>query len=159
VTPETTVTMQESTRGLEAAGANLIDTPLPDEGWDLTRAVWESYGGEMTTGDLYRLLRHWDWYRSAMLEWFRDYGLILRPVSATPAPEIGRTNVDTLYTVPFSMTGWPAAVVRAGTSPEGLPIGAQIVAHPWRDHVALAAARQIERVLGGWSPPTLTRTE
>jgi amidase len=44
-------------------------------------------------------------------------------------------------------------VVRCGTSPEGLPIGLQIVARHWRDDVALAAAAALEAELGGWRPP------
>jgi amidase len=43
--------------------------------------------------------------------------------------------------------------VRAGTSPEGLPIGVQLVAGPWRDDVALAAALKVQRALGAWAPP------
>jgi amidase len=44
-------------------------------------------------------------------------------------------------------------VVRAGTSPEGLPLGVQVIARPWREDVALALARRIEATLGGWRPP------
>jgi amidase len=40
------------------------------------------------------------------------------------------------------LTGWPAAVVRCGTSPEGLPIGVQVA----------AAAGRLEDVFGGWQP-------
>ena len=40
----------------------------------------------------------------------------------------------------FNLTGWPVVVLRAGTSPEGLPIGIQIVARPWHEHVALDPA-------------------
>jgi amidase len=57
------------------------------------------------------------------------------------------------YTIAYNLTGWPGAVVRAGTSPEGLPIGVQIVARPWREDLALAVARSIETALGGWQPP------
>jgi amidase len=53
----------------------------------------------------------------------------------------------------YSLTGWPAVSVRAGTSPEGLPIGVQIVARPWREDVALSVARHIESALGGWRAP------
>jgi amidase len=42
--------------------------------------------------------------------------------------------------------------VRAGVSPEGLPIGVQVVARPWREDVALAVAQIIETTLGGWKP-------
>jgi amidase len=59
------------------------------------------------------------------------------------------------YTMIYNLTGWPGAVVRAGTSPEGLPIGAQLVARPWREDVALAAAAEVERALGGWQRPPL----
>jgi amidase len=40
--------------------------------------------------------------------------------------------------------------VRAGTSPEGLPLGVQIVARPWREDVVLAVARHVETIMGGW---------
>jgi amidase len=45
--------------------------------------------------------------------------------------------------------------VRAGTSPEGLPIGVQLVAAPWREDIALALARRVEARTGGWQPPAL----
>ena len=45
--------------------------------------------------------------------------------------------------------------MRAATSPDGLPIGIQIVAKPWREDVVLLAAAHIERELGGWEPPSL----
>ena len=45
------------------------------------------------------------------------------------------------------------AVVHAGTSPDGMPVGVQIVARPWRADVALAVAQLIERECGGWQPP------
>jgi amidase len=46
-------------------------------------------------------------------------------------------------------------VVRAGTAPDGLPIGIQVVAHPWRDDVALAVAQAIEASTGGWKRPAI----
>ena len=45
------------------------------------------------------------------------------------------------------------AIVRDGTSPEGLPIGVQAVARPWREDIALALASRVESVLGGWHRP------
>ena len=59
------------------------------------------------------------------------------------------------YTGAYNLTGWPGAVVRGGTSPEGLPIGVQVVARPWREDVALAVAQQLETALGGWQPAAL----
>lgn len=60
------------------------------------------------------------------------------------------------YTQPFNLSGLPVAVVRCGTAAGGLPIGVQVVAGPWREDVALAAAGALERALGGWRPPPET---
>jgi amidase len=46
-------------------------------------------------------------------------------------------------------------VVRCGTSADGLPIGVQVVARPWREDVALAAAHYLEVMFGGWERPLL----
>jgi len=56
------------------------------------------------------------------------------------------------YTSQYNTTGWPAGVVRCGTSTEaaGLPLGIQVVAQPWRDDVVLAAMAYIEQQTGGW---------
>jgi amidase len=59
------------------------------------------------------------------------------------------------YTMTYNLTGWPAAVVRAGTSSQGMPIGVQLAARPWEEHVALAAAHTVERALGGYRKPSL----
>ena len=93
-----------------------------------------------------------------MLEYFSPYELIVCPANALPAIPHGlaQDNLDAFsYTMTYSLTGWPAAVVRAATSPEGLPIGIQIVARPWGEKIALSAAARIENELGGWKPPSL----
>ena len=65
----------------------------------------------------------------------------------------GRTNPG--YTMIYNTTGWPSAVVRAGTSPDGLPIGIQMIAQPWNEHVSLAAASYLEAKTGGWQKPPI----
>ena len=107
------------------------------------------------------LLEELDSYRSAMLGFIRNYDAILCPTCAFPATEHGGTVYDESrrggfsYTSAYNMTGWPGAVVRGGTSPDGLPIGVQVVARPWREDVALALARVIEEGAGGWQKPDL----
>ena len=67
--------------------------------------------------------------------------MILSPVFPTAAPPHGEVeNLDARYTNPHNLTGWPAATVRCGNAADGLPIGVQLAAHPWRDDIALAAA-------------------
>jgi amidase len=53
----------------------------------------------------------------------------------------------------YNVAGWPAAVVRCGVGPSGLPIGVQIVAAPWREDIALAVALRLESEFGGWKAP------
>ncbi len=97
-------------------------------------------------------------FRAAMFEFLQNYDAVLSPVCATPAVKHG-TSIDDetfrgfSYTMTYNVTGWPAAVVRCGESPEGLPIDLQVAAHPWREDVALAVALRLEEVFGGWKRP------
>jgi amidase len=100
---------------------------------------------------LYEWLDRW---RSRMLALFADHDAIVCPVNVGPAPRHGAFNRATAaYTQVFNLTGWPSTVVRAGTTPEGMPIGVQVVAHPWREDVSLALAGYLERALGPFPSP------
>jgi len=151
-------TLADAAAALRAAGLAVRDEPHPPGGHELTLRVWMSYRGEMGSEQLYDLLAEWDAYRVRMLEWFTTTDVVLCPVYDRTAllPDEQYEQDDDLglsYTTPYSLTGWPCAVVRCGTSAAGLPIGVQVVAHPWHDHVALAVAAVLERELGGWMPP------
>jgi amidase len=126
----------------------------------MTRLLEVLGSSPLTTAEFTGLFFQLDMWRSAMLSFMRDYDVILCPPCARTAMPHGTTFDDDnqilfSYTMLYNLTGWPGAVVRAGTSPEGLPIGAQAVARPWRDDVALAVAAHIESALGGWQRPTL----
>jgi amidase len=149
-TAETLHALERAAAALRAAGATVEDARHPEGGHALTLEVWRSYGGGTAGDELWRLLRRWDAFRSAMLAFADRYDLILCPVFPGPARRHGTMNVPgeiepSSFTTPHSLTGWPAATVRCGTSPEDLPIDVQIVARPWRDDVALAATLAIEQ--------------
>ncbi len=98
-----------------------------------------------------------DRFRGEMNSFMRKYDAILSPVAAFPAVVHGTSVRDNVfpgysYTMTYNMTGWPAAVVRCGTSKGGLPIGVQIAAPAWHEDVALQIARKLETRLGGWQP-------
>jgi amidase len=107
------------------------------------------------------LLEMQDANRSKMLRWFQKYDVILCPTTATPAEEIDGGMKENgfkpgaSYCGPYNTTGWPTTVVRCGGTKEGLPIGVQIVAHPWREDVSLAVAQYLETRSGGWKKPVL----
>jgi len=110
-----------------------------------------------------RLADAFDANRAKFLGWMSQYDLVICPANRTPAepwpeelkpqtPEPGNFG----FTPTYNNTGWPGAVVRAGTSPDGLPIGVQLIAGPWREDVSLAAAAFVEAAPGfGYQKPTV----
>ena len=104
-------------------------------------------------------LEELDQYRSDMLGFIQGYDAIICPTAAMPAPPHGETFADSsrnaFYTGPYNLTGWPGTVIRCGTSPEGLPIGVQVIARPWREDVSLAVAALLESAIGGWQKPAI----
>lgn len=113
-------------------------------------------GKYATTPDFVEMMEEVDHARSRMLQWIRNYDVVLCPVSGVPASRLDQPAPrDANYTRIYNVTGWPASVVRAGTSPDGLPIGLQIVGQPWKDDVTLAVARFIEERTGGWKKPSI----
>jgi amidase len=143
--------LRDAATALSQVGAAVAEDAPPPGGHELTERVWNSYGDEMTASELYRVLRDWDAYRTAMLALLERFDIVLTPVAPEPAPlHVG--DVVWRYTTPISLTGWPCVVVRAGTS-DGMPVGVQLVAGPWQDQVAIAAAATVESALGGWLPP------
>ena len=112
-----------------------------------------------TDEEIVDVVTRMDHCRSQMLSFMENYDVILCPVNALPAMTLGSEDGENLrpfsYTMTYNLTGWPGAVVRGGTSPEGLPIGVQIVARPWREDVALAVARLLESELGGFQTPDI----
>ncbi len=111
----------------------------------------------VSAAEAYERIEAWASYRREMLAFMGGYDAIVCPVTAHPAPQhlAPSESIDyaSWYTEAFNLTGWPATVVRCGTSVDGLPIGIQIAAAPWREDVSLALARTLEEDLGGYQPP------
>jgi amidase len=105
-----------------------------------------------------------DALRSALVKWMNSTPLILAPVGATHAFPHGVRRVtvgaETMsvfrafnYSRTFNVLDLPCAVVPAGRTPEGLPVGVQIIGRPFEEETVLAAASIIEEELGGWVQP------
>jgi amidase len=109
--------------------------------------------GGKSVAELAALVGRWDAFRREMLSFMSNYDVLLCPVCSFAGMVHGSTY-DRLscfsYTMTSNLTGWPAAVVRGGTAQNGLPVGVQIVARPWREDVALAVAQVLQEALGGW---------
>lgn len=113
---------------------------------------------EFSITELHQRFCRIDELRIALEKFFFPYDAIICPVAATPAKLLGRSFIeghDFSYLSIYNLTGWPALTIRCGTSPQGLPIGVQIVAKPWHDKVALMLGQKLEYLLGGWQKPIL----
>ena len=133
-------------RLIHAAGTERLSSALE----------WMQEAQPISLTEFTQELSRWNIYRSEMLAFMEQYDVVLCPVSATPATRHDDPDgPDFTYTFAHNLTGWPGAVVRCGTSTEGLPIGVQIVARPWREDVALAVAQYLETNLGGWQRPSV----
>lgn len=148
-------TVRAASRALAEAGCTVTEERPPglQEAHQVTLGYW---GDRRMSRD--RLYKRWDGFRTTMLQFMTRFDIVLTPVAPDVAPlyraKIVPAHVFS-YTTPFSLSGNPCVVVRAGTSPEGLPIGVQVVARNWHDDVALRAARRIEQALGGWRPASV----
>jgi amidase len=96
-----------------------------------------------------------DAFRAGMHSFLNDWDAVISPVAAFPALPHGDSIRDDVfpgfsYTMTHNLTGWPAAVVRCGTSASGLPIGVQVAAAPWREDIVLALVEALEQEFGGW---------
>ena len=135
---------------LKEAGTRRVH-PLMQRVLDLQRQ------GGRSIAEFAALVGRWDAFRRDMLAFMSNVDVLLCPVCSFAGMEHGSTY-DRLacfsYTMAFNLTGWPAAVVRGGTSHTGSPIGVQVAARPWREDVALAIAQLLQKALGDWQPPT-----
>ncbi len=183
-TPETVAALQRAVTLLEQAGCSSRSFDIPDADAiyeTYTGLMWSDGGAGIarilakwgtTESPLFDRIRlavaepsgavterfeRWDRWRSRMLALFANFDVMICPAYVGPAPLHGAfERPSAAYTQAFDLTGWPSTVIRAGTSPEGLPIGIQCVAHAWREDISLAVARQLEQVrFGPWPGPRL----
>jgi len=115
----------------------------------------------LTAQELLNTLLARDVLRGNLLAKMEEFSILLCPVCAVPAFRHGEREwtvqgrkVEYLkamsYSQWFNLLGNPAAVVPVGRSPEGLPIGVQIVGRPWEEEALLAVAAKIEESCGGF---------
>ena len=111
-------------------------------------------GREIARADAFRG-RMWDRFSG----WFQDYDLLVCPTlcvepfcngqftpDALQGQPLQRQLLGWLLTYPFNMLGTtPAASVPCGFTANGLPVGLQIVGHPYAEAAVLRAAANFER--------------
>jgi amidase len=125
------------------------------------------------------LIRHREWLgqnevrhrlRAIFQTFFADYDVLLSPVNPVPAiphdhsPFASRTiEVNGQERSYNDLLGWvamattcylPATVAPIGPTPQGLPVGAQIIGPYLEDRTTIEFSKLLGEVIGGFSPPT-----
>jgi amidase len=99
------------------------------------------------------VLMDWAALRESASKFMMSFDLLICPPCSGTAPKHGESgSLDFANAYFFNLLGWPAAVVRAGKTADGLPVGIQIIGKPWREDQVLALALRIENTTGGYKP-------
>ena len=121
------------------------------------KTLLEGFGESMSLPEFFDLQRRFFAFRSRLRWFMSNYDLVIAPVTTGPAPR----HMETPYGVPqdeyylyrafnyvhtFALAGLPVAVAPAGAQ-DGLPLGVQLAAQPFREDVALAAVAYLEAAL------------
>lgn len=124
--------------------------------------AWNVEQGRQVTGaDLARAERLRSGLYQRMADFFDTYDVLIAPVSQVPPFPVEHPYVDEINGVELpdylawmrsaywiSVLHAPAASVPAGFTPEGLPVGVQIVGRPFADARVLRVAGAFERATG-----------
>jgi amidase len=140
----------------------------PVESCDVEPFLWDLAAGRVVDGegpapeDVQRAI---EWTRSwaqVLLGWFDQRDILVTPTVAELAPRLDSLDPGELaplellekmvphmaFTEPWNVTGQPAISLPLGWSPEGLPVGVQLVGRADAEDDLLAAAAQLLDALG-----------
>jgi aspartyl-tRNA(Asn)/glutamyl-tRNA(Gln) amidotransferase subunit A len=97
--------------------------------------------------------------RRTLLSLFEAVDLVLLPTSPTVAFRLGERVLDPMsmyladvFTVYANLAGLPALSLPGGRDAQGLPVGVQLLASPWREDRLFRAARALRGADGGAWP-------
>ena len=113
-------------------------------------------GANTSAADALRASRDLQASRHAIRRVFEEVDILLTPTTPIPPPSISdlESHPETLRpheflmlrnTRPFNVWGIPAISIPCGFTEDGLPIGLQLAAAPWREDLVLQAAQAYEQ--------------
>jgi Asp-tRNA(Asn)/Glu-tRNA(Gln) amidotransferase A subunit family amidase len=169
--PPMQAAVEKAAASLRAAGADVRDLDLPKEfelTWQAQRLITASEGatfhamrhpdkdlsgsagrsGALIPATYYLQARRWrNWFVNKLREEvFSQFDAILMPATPAAAPKGFQTG-NANFLVPFSMMGLPAITTPAALSPEGLPLGLELVAAPREDYNLLRVGAWCEGII------------
>jgi amidase len=135
----------------------LLGRPIGEDEIEPRNAYYRRTG---TALDAVAYLRSRAWFgmwARRMAAWWTSHDLLLTPTLGAPPPELGwftaegpqsegrRVASFIPYTAQFNMTGQPAVSLPLHWTPEGLPVGVQLVAAYGREDLLVRVASQLEQ--------------
>lgn len=160
-----------------------VGSRLPSEAYERLRADAAAAEADERGIDTARLhsmtSSHREWveantrrehHRAAWRRVFSEFDAVVCPVTPTPAfphdhtPGLGERRIDvdgvdhpyldqTVWAGLATMPGLPATAVPAGRSPQGLPVGVQLLGPMFEDRTPLRLAELLEHAIGGFGAP------
>ena len=149
IAADTETTFQEFER--------MLGRPIASDEIEPRNAAYRR-AGQALGAAAYLNSRQWlgTWARR-MARWWAGHDLLLTPTVGAPPPELGwftaagpghegrRVASFIPYTAQFNMTGQPAVSLPLHWTPEGLPVGVQLVASYGREDLLIQVASQLEQ--------------
>ncbi|MCW2838962.1 MAG: amidase [Aeromicrobium sp.] len=140
--------------------SGIAGAPIPPELEPRLRAntrYWRERGGRATAVDLARALQFVEATTRDVVTALQRYDAMLTPTLALPPQPVAWFNESgdpvedhrrellyTPYTALYNMSGQPAASLPLHWTPEGLPVGAMLAAHPGQDGLLFSLCAQVE---------------
>jgi amidase len=135
----------------------LVGRPIADDEIEPRNAAHRANGRALTATQYLQARAFIGQWARRMAEWFMSYDLLVTPTLGGRPPELGwftaagpeeegiRIVSFIPYTAQFNMTGQPAISLPMHWTPDGLPVGVQLVARYGREDVLVRLASQLEQ--------------
>jgi amidase len=111
-----------------------------------------------------------EYHRHAWRQLFAEFDAVVCPITSIPAfphdhnPDRAERRIDidgveypyldqSIWAGLATMPGLPATAIPAGHSPEGLPVGVQLIGPMFEDRTPLRLAELLEQAIGGFEAP------
>ncbi|MFE7743080.1 amidase [Nocardia sp. NPDC057455] len=156
---------------------------FPVEGYEQLRTRAAGLSADDQSLDAARLramvFSHRDWietnnrrelHRHGWRQFFAEFDAVVCPITPTPAfphdhnPDVLERRIDIdgaeypyfdqlVWAGLATMPGLPATAIPTGLSPEGLPVGVQVIGPMFEDRTSLRLAELLEQKIGGFQAP------